>query len=194
MTMPGQDPPDTAEFMATPATTLLDDETWEIIPPGSGRAGVLAVSGPMPEGYYGDPDKTARTFRVIGGVRYSVPGDYAIVDADGRVHLLGRGSVCINTGGEKVYPEEVEVAARSHEAIEDCVAVGVADERFGQRVVLVASRAPGAGVDAEGVIAHVKSQIASYKAPRKVVFVDTVYRSPSGKADYRWAASVAAAP
>jgi fatty-acyl-CoA synthase len=179
--------------MATPATTVFDDETWEVVPRGSGRAGVLAVSGPMPEGYFGDPEKTARTFRVIGGVRYTVPGDYALVDADGRVHLLGRGSVCINTGGEKVYPEEVEVAARSHEAIDDCVAVGVPDERFGQRVVLVASRAVGTDVAAQAVIEHVKSQIASYKAPREVVFVDTVYRSPSGKADYRWAAEVAAA-
>jgi len=121
-----------------------------------------------------------------------VPGDFATVDTDGTVHLLGRGSVCINTGGEKVYPEEVEVAARSHDGVQDCVAVGIPDERFGQAVTLVASRAPGTEVDEATVIAHVKSQIADYKAPKKVVFVDAVYRSPSGKADYRWAQELAA--
>ncbi|MGA0877888.1 MAG: AMP-binding protein [Ilumatobacteraceae bacterium] len=187
MTMPGQDPVDTANFVATPNTVLFDETTWEVIPFGSGRAGVLAASGSMPEGYFGDPDKTARTFPVIDGVRYSVPGDYAEIDADGTVRLLGRGSVCINTGGEKVYPEEVEVAARSHADIVDCVAVGVPDDRFGEKVALVASRRDGATVSADEVIDHVKVAIADYKVPRVVVFVDQVYRSPSGKADYRWA-------
>ena len=112
---------------------------------------------------------------------------------DGTVHLLGRGSVCINTGGEKVYPEEVEVAARSHDGVEDCVAVGVPHERFGQAVTLVASRRAGSSVSADEIIAHVKSLIADYKAPKSVVFVDAVYRSPSGKADYRWAQQVATA-
>jgi 3-oxocholest-4-en-26-oate---CoA ligase len=170
---------------------VLDPDTGERIPHGSGRSGMLGVSGPMPDGYYKDPDKTARTFPVIEGVRYTVPGDHALVDADGTVHLLGRGSVCINTGGEKVFPEEVEVAARSHDGIEDCVAVGVPDERFGQAVTLVASRRPGSHVTADEVITHVKALIADYKAPKSVVFVDGVYRSPSGKADYRWAQQVA---
>ncbi|MEY4360981.1 MAG: hypothetical protein RL391_287 [Actinomycetota bacterium] len=191
MTLPGQDPVDTARFMATPNTVLFDETTWEKIPFGSGRAGVLAASGSMPEGYFGDPDKTARTFRVVDGVRYTVPGDYAEIDADGTVRLLGRGSVCINTGGEKVYPEEVEVAARSHESIVDCVAVGLPDERFGEKVALVASKVDGASVTPEDVIDHVKTTIADYKAPRVVVFVDQVYRSPSGKADYRWAREIA---
>jgi fatty-acyl-CoA synthase len=191
MTLPGQDPVDTARFMATPNTVLFDETTWEKIPFGSGRAGVLAASGSMPEGYFGDPDKTARTFRVVDGVRYTVPGDYAEIDADGTVRLLGRGSVCINTGGEKVYPEEVEVAARSHVSIVDCVAVGLPDERFGEKVALVASKVDGASVTPEDVIDHVKTTIADYKAPRVVVFVDQVYRSPSGKADYRWAREVA---
>ncbi|MFM7755928.1 MAG: AMP-binding protein [Actinomycetota bacterium] len=190
MTMPGQDPIDTAKFMATPNTVLFDATTWEKIPFGSGRAGVLAAAGPMPEGYFGDPDKTARTFPVIDGVRYSVPGDYAEIDADGTVRLLGRGSVCINTGGEKVYPEEVEVAARSHADIVDCVAVGVPDDRFGEKVALVASRRDGSTVSEAEVIDHVKASIADYKVPRTVVFVDQVYRSPSGKADYRWARQV----
>lgn len=191
MTMPGQDPMATARFMATPATVLFDDTTWERIPFGSGRSGVLAAAGPMPDGYFGDPDKTARTFRVIDGVRYSVPGDYAEIDADGTVHLRGRGSVCINTGGEKVYPEEVEVAARSHDDVIDCVAVGLPDDRYGEIVGLVVARRPGSIVDESEVIAHVKASIADYKAPRRVVFVDEVYRSPSGKADYRWARDVA---
>lgn len=190
MTLPGQDPVDTAQFMATPNTVLFDENNWEKIPFGSGRAGVLAASGSMPEGYFGDSEKTARTFPVIDGTRYSVPGDYAEIDADGTVRLLGRGSVCINTGGEKVYPEEVEVAARSHAEIIDCVAVGVPDERFGEKVALVASRIDGSSITSTDVIDHVKKSIADYKVPRVVVFVDQVYRSPSGKADYRWARQV----
>lgn len=192
VTPPGQDPLDTAIFTALPNTVVLDPETGEKIPAGSGRSGMLGVSGPMPEGYYKDPVKTSTTFPVIDGIRYTVPGDFATVDADGTVHLLGRGSVCINTGGEKVYPEEVEVAARSHDGIHDCVAVGIPDERFGQAVTLVASRADGAAVTEAEVIGHVKSLIADYKAPKKVVFVEAVYRSPSGKADYRWAQDLAA--
>ena len=186
MTMPGQDPVATAKFMATPATALFDDQTWEKIPFGSDRAGVLAAAGPMPDGYFGDAERTARTFRTIDGVRYTVPGDYARIDADGTVHLLGRGSVCINTGGEKVYPEEVEVAVRSHPNVVDCVVVGVPDQRYGETVVAVVSTDGGALSQAD-LIAHVKTRIADYKAPRRAVFVDQVYRSPSGKADYRWA-------
>jgi acyl-CoA synthetase (AMP-forming)/AMP-acid ligase II len=193
LTAPGQDPMGTASFMATPTTALFDEDTWERIEPGSGVSGVLASSGPMPSGYYKDPVKTASTFRVIDGVRYTVPGDYALVDADGTVHLLGRGSVCINTGGEKVYPEEVEVAARSHEAVEDCIAVGVADDRFGEIVALVVATVGNRAVAGTDIIEHVKRQVASYKAPRHVVFVDHFYRSPSGKADYRWAKQVAEA-
>jgi 3-oxocholest-4-en-26-oate---CoA ligase len=189
MTMPGQDPVATAAFMATPNTALFDDQTWEKIEFGSGRSGVLAASGSMPDGYFGDPDKTANTFRVIDGVRYTIPGDFAEIEADGTVHLRGRGSVCINTGGEKVYPEEVEVAARAHPSIEDCVAVGTPDTRFGEIVTLVASCT--SDISETDLIEYVKNQIATYKAPRRVVFVDAVYRSPSGKADYRWAKEIA---
>ena len=190
MTMPGQDPGATANFMATPLTALFDETTWQKITFGSDRSGVLAASGPMPDGYFNDAQKTATTFRTIDGVRYTVPGDYAKIDADGTVHLLGRGSVCINTGGEKVYPEEVEVAARSHPQIVDCIAVGIADERFGEIVTLVVSTTAESLVVQRDVIEHVKSQIAVFKAPRQVVFVDHVYRSPSGKADYRWAKDI----
>ena len=189
MTMPGQDPVATAAFMVTPNTSLFDDQTWEKIEFGSGRSGVLAASGSMPDGYFGDPEKSAKTFRVIDGVRYTIPGDFAEIDADGTVHLRGRGSVCINTGGEKVYPEEVEVAARSHPSIQDCVAVGLPDTRFGEIVALVASRT--SDISEADLIEYVKNQIATYKAPRRIIFVDAVYRSPSGKADYRWAKEVA---
>ena len=189
MTMPGQDPVATAAFMVTPNTSLFDDQTWERIDFGSGRSGVLAASGSMPDGYFGDPEKSAKTFRVIDGVRYTIPGDFAEIDADGTVHLRGRGSVCINTGGEKVYPEEVEVAARAHPSIEDCVAVGIPDTRFGEIVTLVASR--HSDISETELIDYVKDQIATYKAPRRIIFVDAVYRSPSGKADYRWAKEIA---
>ena len=193
MTLPGQDPGETAVFTVTPQTVLFDDLTWEPIPPGSGRSGVLAVAGAMPRGYYKDPDKTASTFREIGGKRYTVPGDYATIDDDGTVHLLGRGSVCINTGGEKVYPEEVEVAARAHPGVADCNAVGVPDDRYGEAVTLVVARTPGQPpVSEDDVIAAVRSRLATYKAPRRVVFVEEIRRSPAGKADYRWAREVAA--
>ena len=191
MTMPGQDPVATAAFMATPNTSLFDPQTWEKIPFGSGRNGVLAAAGAMPDGYFGDAEKTAQTFRVIDGVRYTIPGDFAEIDEDGTVHLLGRGSVCINTGGEKVYPEEVEVAARSHPNVIDCVVVGLPDTRFGEIITLVAERS--GEISESEVIEHVKKLLATYKAPRRVIFVDQVYRSPSGKADYRWAKEIASA-
>ena len=191
MTMPGTEPTATAVFTAPPNAVVIDDTTGRPAERGSGVVGMLAVSGSMPQGYYKDPGKTDATFRVIDGVRYTVPGDYATIDADGTVTLLGRGSVCINTGGEKVYPEEVEVAARSHPGVLDCNAVGVPDERFGQAVTLVASRAPGTTATEAEVIEHVRTQLAAYKAPKRVVWVDAVYRSPSGKSDYRWALQTA---
>jgi 3-oxocholest-4-en-26-oate---CoA ligase len=191
MTMPGSEPAATAVFTAPPNAVVIDDATGRPAERGSGVVGMLAVSGPMPQGYWKDEAKSANTFRVIDGVRYTVPGDYATIDADGTVQLLGRGSVCINTGGEKVYPEEVEVAARSHPEVLDCNAVGVPDERFGQAVTLVASRIPGATITEAELIEHIRTQVAAYKAPKRVVWVDSVYRSPSGKADYRWATTAA---
>ena len=146
---------------------------------------MLAAAGPMPVGYWNDEEKTATTFRVVDGVRYTVPGDFATIAEDGTVTLLGRGSVCINSGGEKIYPEEVEVAARRHPTVVDANVVGVPHERFGETVVLVCSVSEP--TSAEDIIATVKSSIADYKAPRRVVFVDEVYRAPNGKADYRWA-------
>ena len=193
MTLPGTEPTGTAVFTAPPNAVVIDDATGTPAARGSGVVGMLAVSGPMPSGYRNDPERTAATFRTIDGVRYTVPGDYATIDADGTVHLLGRGSVCINTGGEKVYPEEVEVVARTHPGVLDCNVVGVPDERYGQVVVLVASRRPHTAATDIEVIEHVRHDLAAYKAPRRVVWVDAVYRSPSGKADYRWAAATAAA-
>ncbi len=191
MTMPGTEPAATAVFTAPPNAVVIDDESGLPAERGSGVIGMLAVSGAMPRGYWKDEAKSASTFRVIEGIRYTVPGDYATIDADGTVHLLGRGSVCINTGGEKVYPEEVEVAARSHPGVLDCNAVGVPDDRFGQAVTLVASRTPGTDATDDEVIEHIRNQLAAYKAPKRVVWVEAVYRSPSGKADYRWASTAA---
>jgi fatty-acyl-CoA synthase len=185
MTMPGADPPETAVFTAPPNVVTIDDATGRPLPRGSATPGMLAASGPMPRGYWNDYAKTAATFREIDGVRYTVPGDFATIAEDGTVTLLGRGSVCINSGGEKIYPEEVEVAARRHRAVVDATVVGVPDERFGETVVLVCS--VSAPTSADDVIATVKRSIADYKAPRRVVFVDEVYRAPNGKADYRWA-------
>ncbi len=185
MTMPGDEPPETAIFTAPPNVVTIDPVSNSILPRGSAEPGMLGASGPMPRGYWNDDAKTADTFRVIDGVRYTVPGDFATIAEDGTVSLLGRGSVCINSGGEKIYPEEVEVAARLHPTVVDANAVGIPHERFGESVALVCSVSEP--TTAEEVIATVKQTIADYKAPRHVVFVDEVYRAPNGKADYRWA-------
>jgi len=179
-------PPSTAKFDQMP-TTKVFTEDGRPVTPGSDEVGMVAAGGNVPLGYYKDPEKSARTFRVIDGVRYSFPGDMARVAADGSLILLGRGSQVINSGGEKVFPEEVEEAVKRVEGIEDCLVVGVEDERFGQAVTAVASRAAGAEVDESAVIARVKSELAGYKAPKRVVFVDRVPRAPNGKADYRTA-------
>jgi fatty-acyl-CoA synthase len=178
----------TAKFGLMPTTKVFGPDDTEVVP-GSGEIGIVAVSGPgVPIGYYKDPEKSARTFREVGGVRYSFPGDMAMVEADGSITLLGRGSNCINTAGEKVFPEEVEEAVKTHPAVADCLVFGIPDDRFGQRVVGVASLMPG--IDApspDDVIAHTKSRLASYKVPRQLSFVATVPRAPNGKADYRTA-------
>lgn len=185
MTTPDKDPLATAVFVAPPNVVTFDDQTWEIIPRGSGKVGVLGASGAIPQGYFKDPEKSASTFRTVDGVRYTVPGDYALIDADGTMHLLGRGSVCINTGGEKVYPEEVEVVARAVAGIADCTVVGVPDDRFGNAVVAVVSRTGGSSITDAELVGEMRKSLAAYKCPKHVVFVDTVYRSPSGKADYK---------
>jgi acyl-CoA synthetase (AMP-forming)/AMP-acid ligase II len=177
----------TGRFQLSPHTRVLSEDGCEVAP-GSGEIGVLAVAGEaLPNGYYKDDEKTKATFRTVGGVRYAIPGDYARVEADGTITLLGRGSVCINTGGEKVYPEEVEEVLKQHPAVEDCIVVGVADERWGQAVAAVVALADGRDVSPEALIAMSKERLAAYKAPKHVVVVDHIVRSPAGKADYRWA-------
>lgn len=173
-------------------SVVLDEELRPIVP-GSGVVGMLARGGHIPLGYFKDEVKTAATF-VMGadGIRYAIPGDFATVESDGTITLLGRGSVCINTGGEKVYPEEVEGVVKSHPAIFDAVVVGIPDDRWGQRVAAVVQLREG--VDAPGVdelVDHCRSMLAGYKLPRSLVLVDEVVRSPSGKPDYPWAKRVA---
>ncbi|MGH9188343.1 MAG: AMP-binding enzyme, partial [Acidimicrobiales bacterium] len=154
--------------------------------------GRVAVGGRQPLGYYKDADKTAATFLTIDGKRYSVPGDYATVESDGTLTLLGRGSVVINTGGEKVFPEEVEEALKEHSGVLDAVAVGLPDEAFGEAVTALVEPAPGATIDEADVIAHVKGRLAAFKAPRRVLVVDTIGRAPNGKVDYKRLKALAA--
>ena len=188
MTLPGQDPPATATFTLAERAVLIADD-GSIIPPGDGRVGVLAFKGSGPVGYHNDPARSASVFRQIDGERYVIPGDYATVAADGTVSFVGRGSVCINTGGEKVYREEVEETLKTHPAVVDCNVVGVPDERFGEAVAAVVQLRHDVG-DAD-LVAHVKARLAGYKAPRHIVRVDELARSPSGKSDYRAARAAA---
>ena len=143
------------------------------------------MGGRLPVGYYKDAEKTAKTFVTIDGQRYSVPGDFATVAADGALQLLGRGSVVINTGGEKVYPEEVEEILKTHPAVADAACVGVADERFGEAICAIVQIRPGMTATSDELVAHVKGHLAGFKAPRHVVIVDSVQRTPAGKLDYR---------
>jgi acyl-CoA synthetase (AMP-forming)/AMP-acid ligase II len=154
---------------------------------GPGQTGKLARGGHIPLGYYKDPVKTAEMFTEVNGVRYAVPGDWARVEEDGAITLLGRGNTCVNTGGEKVYPEEVEGALKSHPDVFDSLVIGVPDDRLGQRVAALIQLRPGAAADLAALDAHVRGQLAGYKAPRTVWFVDSVGRTVSGKADYGWA-------
>ncbi|TNF84239.1 MAG: acyl-CoA synthetase [Gammaproteobacteria bacterium] len=176
----------TAKFQLNDGVAVFTDDGRRV-EPGSGEIGKIATSGSVPIGYYKDPVKSAETFKEIDGVRYSFPGDYAQVEADGSITLLGRGSVCINTAGEKVFPEEVEEAVKLHPAVLDCLVVGVPDERFGERVVAVASYQAGESCEESAVIEFTREHLAGYKLPKHVLFVDQVQRAPNGKADYKWA-------
>ncbi|HET6948860.1 MAG TPA: AMP-binding protein [Acidimicrobiales bacterium] len=173
----------TAAFTVGPTTRVVGDDGRDVVP-GAGQRGRLAVSGHIPAGYYGDPDKTAETFLTLDGVVHVVAGDWAEVEADGTIRLLGRGSVCINTGGEKVYPEEVEEAVKRVAGVRDAVVVGVPDERFGEIVTAVVEPVAGATVDPAAVTSEVRRTLAGYKVPRRVV-VGPIGRAPNGKADYR---------
>jgi acyl-CoA synthetase (AMP-forming)/AMP-acid ligase II len=171
-------------------TVVLDDQLRPV-EPGSQVVGRVARSGDIPLGYYDDPVKTAETFVEVDGTRYVIPGDMAMVEADGSVTLLGRGSQSINSGGEKIFPEEVEAAVKSHPAVYDAVVVGVPDERWGQRVAAIVQARDGMTPDLASVQQHCRATIAGYKVPRELHLVERMQRSPSGKADYPWAKRVA---
>ncbi len=175
----------TASFTLGPDVKVLTEDGREVAA-GSDEVGVLALGGRNPLGYYKDEEKSDRTFKTIDGVRYSIPGDYAQVDADGTIHLLGRGSVCINSGGEKIFPEEVEEALKTHEAVHDAVVVGVPHPTYGEQIVAVVEPVEGAAAPSEAeLIGHVKERLAHYKAPRRVRRVSTIGRAPNGKVDYK---------
>jgi len=176
----------TARFTLGPNTSVLADD-GRVIEAGSGEIGRLANGGAIPLGYYKDPAKTKETFPTIGGRRWSIPGDYATVESDGTINLLGRGSVCINSGGEKIYPEEVEEALKSHPSIRDANVVGLPDKRWGQAVTAVISIEEGHHVSDADLVAHTRTKIAAYKSPKRLYRVAAIKRSPNGKSDYKWA-------
>ncbi|MBV8161123.1 MAG: AMP-binding protein [Acidimicrobiia bacterium] len=188
--------PASLRFNARPETTVLDD-ALQPVAPGSGRVGRLAVRGRVPLGYHNDPDRSARTFIEIDGVRWTHTGDMATIEADGSIRLLGRGSQCINTGGEKVYPEEVEAVVKTHPRVADALVVGRPDANWGQRVVALVQLVDGAGagadadadasLDLDELDEHCRPHLAAYKLPRAVVTVERIERSPTGKPDFEWA-------
>jgi acyl-CoA synthetase (AMP-forming)/AMP-acid ligase II len=179
-----------ATFQLSDQTAVLKPDGTPVLP-GSGETGKVARRGHVPLRYHNDPDKSAATFIEVGGVRWALTGDEAMVEEDGSVRMLGRGSQCINTGGEKVYPEEVEEPLKAHDAVEDALVVGVPDERWGERVAAVVQLVPGASLELPALQAHLREHVAAYKLPRDLVLVDKVVRSPAGKADYRWAKATA---
>ena len=184
---------DARRFTVSSEMNVLDD-VLRPVAPGSGEIGRVARTGHIPLGYYKDDVKTAATFVVDpDGVRWVVPGDFGTVEDDGAIQLLGRGSQCINSGGEKIYPEEVEEALKSHPQVFDALVVGVPDDRFGERVAAVVAARPGATPTLEELSAHCRQTIAGYKAPRQLHLVDAVRRTPAGKANYGWAKEVATA-
>jgi 3-oxocholest-4-en-26-oate---CoA ligase len=182
----------TARFTLLPGARVLDEMGRDVVP-GSGQVGMLAAPADDQIGYLGDDAKTAQTFRTFAGQRWVVPGDLASVEADGSVMFRGRGSRVINTGGEKVFAEEVEQVLIEHPGVRDALVVGLPDQRWGERVTAVVELAGDGGLTADALVAHVAQRLADYKKPRGVIFVSSIRRSPSGKADLRWARAVAAA-
>ena len=182
-----------ARFSVSERVKVISEDLGHEVRPGSDEVGLVAVGGRIPLGYWKDPEKTATTFRIFEGRRYSIAGDYAQVDADGTIKLLGRGSACINTGGEKVYPEEVELALRKHPSVHDCVVVGVPDPRFGEIVVAVVQVTENHYIDESELEAWSTRKLAGFKKPRRFVLVDDMQRNAAGKANYRHLREVAAA-
>jgi acyl-CoA synthetase (AMP-forming)/AMP-acid ligase II len=186
----GAPAPNRPSFFMDDTSTVLGEDLKPITA-GSGVVGKLARRGRLPIGYYNDPEKTKATFLEIAGQRWVVPGDLATVDADGKITVFGRGAVCINSGGEKIFPEEVEAALKAHPHVMDAVVVGVPDERWGQRVAALVQPRAGKEVTLELIDAHCRTRIAGYKVPRQLRLVDEIARHPSGKPDYRWASAKA---
>jgi acyl-CoA synthetase (AMP-forming)/AMP-acid ligase II len=174
----------TATFRLGPNTKVLTDDGREVVP-GSGERGRVALRGRTPVGYYKDEAKSAATFVVFEGQRWSIPGDFAEVEVDGTLRLYGRGSQCINTGGEKVFPEEVEEALKRHPSVHDAAVVGVPDERFGEAITALVELEPGATLDEQALVHHVREHLAAYKSPKRILPIDTVGRAANGKLDYR---------
>jgi acyl-CoA synthetase (AMP-forming)/AMP-acid ligase II len=179
-------------FQMTDNVTVLDDARRPVRP-GSGVIGLLARKGRLPLGYYKDAKKTAETFIELDGDRWVVPGDMATIDADGMITVFGRGAVCINSGGEKIFPEEVEEVLKAHPEVEDAIVVGIPDDRWGQRVAAVVQPRASCSPAASSVDAHCRKHIAGYKVPKDFHFVSKVQRQPSGKPDYKWARELAVA-
>lgn len=187
MTTAGSAASDAGVFVPGPGTVVVSEQLDALLAPGHEGIGWLAQAGNVPLGYLGDPEKTARTFPEIGGARYAIPGDRARHRPDGRIELLGRDSVTVNSGGEKIFVEEVERAIAGHPAIADVVVTGRPSERWGQEVVAIVQLAPGQVASVGDITSFAASSIARYKLPKEVVFVPAIERSPAGKADYRWA-------
>jgi len=180
----------TARFFLGEHTRVLSEDGEEI-EPGSEKIGKLALGYPLPVGYYKDPEKTELTFPTINGRRWSIPGDWATIEKDGSITLLGRGSECINTGGEKVFPEEVEEALKINSLVVDCNVVGLPDDRWGQAVTAVVEVKKGETLKEVELLNDVKERLAGYKVPKSVIFVEKLKRGPNGKSDYRWARETA---
>jgi fatty-acyl-CoA synthase len=175
---------ETAKFIVTEFCKVFSEDDREI-EPGSGERGFIARAGSIPVGYYKDEIKTAETFKTINGVRYSIPGDWCIVEADGTLTLLGRGSVCINTAGEKVFPEEIEEVLKEHPSVTDALVVGVPDDKWGNAVTGVVQLNAGSNVGEDELRGHVRERLAGYKVPKRVLFRPDLKRAPNGKADYK---------
>ncbi len=190
-TTAGGDGDETAEFRLGPGARVINEDGHDVVP-GSGELGRVALRGYTPIGYYKDPEKSAGTFITIDGGRYTVPGDFAEVRADGSVKLHGRGSQCINTGGEKVYPEEVEECLKLHPDVADAAVVGLPDERFGEAITALVELRPGAVFNSDAIVEHVKGKLARYKAPKTVHQIESVNRAVNGKLDYNALKAIAA--
>ena len=183
-------PPKTAKFSLNPGVIILADD-GEILEPGSDKIGMIGTSGLVPVGYYKDKAKSDKTFKEVNGIRYSFPGDYAKLEKDGSITLLGRGSNCINSAGEKIYPEEVEEAIKRNKEVFDCLVVGVDDQKFGQKVIAVVSMESDTHITQDSLVDSTRAFLAGYKLPKKIIFVDEVKRAPNGKANYKWAKEIA---